>query len=157
MRRVVAVLGYSDGGTGLHPVCSARLTRAAEVATDSDVVLLSGWARRPWHDSEAELMARAWTGRASDVLLDGGARSTLGNVVGAVKAALALEACELVLVTSGWHARRTTALVRAAIRGTGVRVEVAGTRERGSTRARARELACWTLVPVQAALARRRG
>lgn len=156
MSRLVAVLGYSNGRAGLHPVCSARLARAAEVATADDVVLLSGWARRPWHASEAELMARAWTGAASAVLLDGNARSTLGNVVGAVKAALALECREVVLVTSGWHARRTAALVRAAVRGTEVRVEIAPTRERGSVGSRLRELACFALVPVQAALAARR-
>lgn len=156
MKRLVAVLGYSDGSAGLHPVCSARLERAAEVARSDDVVLLSGWARRPWHDSEAELMARAWQGHAREVLLDGDARSTLGNVVGAVKAALALEIRELVLVTSSWHARRAAALVRAAARGTGVQVEVTPAAESGSMRARARELACWALVPVQAALARRR-
>jgi hypothetical protein len=154
--RLVAVLGYSDGSGSLHPICASRLELAAEVARPDDVLLLSGWARRPWHDSEAELMARAWKGAASAVLLDGGARSTLGNVVGAVKAALAVEARELVLVTSSWHARRVAALVRSAARGTGVHVEVACAAEPGSTRARARELACWALVPVQAACARRR-
>ena len=44
--RVVVVLGYSHGGGDeLHPVCAARLERAAEVATADDVVVLSGWAR----------------------------------------------------------------------------------------------------------------
>ena len=44
--RVVVVLGYSDGGAGeLHPVCAARLEKAAEIATAEDVVVLSGWAR----------------------------------------------------------------------------------------------------------------
>ena len=157
MKRLVAVLGYSDGSGSLHPICRARLQRATEVTTPDDVVLLSGWARRPWHASEAELMARAWTGAASDVVLDGHARSTLGNVVGTVRTALALEAREIVLVTSGWHARRTAALVRAAVRGTGVQVEIAPTGERGSTGSRLRELSCWALVPIQAALARRRG
>jgi vancomycin permeability regulator SanA len=154
--RLVAVLGYSDGSDGLHPVCRARLQRAAEVTTATDVVLLSGWARHPWHDSEAELMARAWKGPASDVLLDDDARSTLGNVVGAVRASVALEARELVLVTSSWHARRTAALLKAAARGTGVHVDIAPTRERGSRRAKLREIACWALVPLQASLARRR-
>jgi uncharacterized SAM-binding protein YcdF (DUF218 family) len=154
--RLVAVLGYSDGSGELHPTCSARLRRAAEVARADDVVLLSGWARRPWHDSEAALMAHAWRGAASDVLLDGDARSTVGNVVGAVNTALALEARDVVLVTSRWHARRTAALVQAATRGTGVRVAIAPTHERGSVRERLRELCCWALVPVQAALAGRR-
>ena len=44
--RVVVVLGYSDGARSeLHPVCAARLARAAEVTTSDDVVVLSGWAR----------------------------------------------------------------------------------------------------------------
>jgi hypothetical protein len=46
MTRVVVILGYSDGGAGsLHPVAAARLARAAELTTEDDVVLLSGWAR----------------------------------------------------------------------------------------------------------------
>lgn len=76
------------------------------------------------------------------MLLDGNARSTLGNVVRAVGVALELGVREIVLVTSGWHARRAAALVPAAARGTGVRVEVEPTGERGSLRARVRELVC---------------
>lgn len=155
-RRIVAVLGYSDGSHGLHPVCSARLARAAEVSRPDDVVILSGWARRPHRESEAELMGRAWSGDARYVLLDPGAGSTLGNVAGAAKLARALGARELVLVTSSWHARRARLLARAAAHGAGVRVAVAPARERGPVRARLRELACWTLVPLQATLARRR-
>ena len=57
--RVVVVLGHSSGdGTGLHPVCAARLECAAEVATADDVVVLSGWARVPGTRSEAELRAQ---------------------------------------------------------------------------------------------------
>ena len=64
-RRVVVVLGFSDDGAGeIHPVCAARLARAAEIATEEDVVVLSGWARSPHSPAEAELMRRAWTGRA---------------------------------------------------------------------------------------------
>ncbi|MFO7573405.1 MAG: YdcF family protein [Gaiellaceae bacterium] len=154
--RLVAVLGYSDGSGDLHPVCSARLARAAEIAGPTDTVLLSGWARKRDQASEAELMAHAWPGATDGLLLDRDARSTYGNVVGAGATARSLGARELVLVTSGWHARRAAALMRAAVRGTQVRVEVAPTRELGSRRARVRELACWTLVPAQALLARRR-
>lgn len=153
--RLVAVLGYSDGGDGLHPVCAARLTRAAEIARAEDIVLLSGWARRPWRASEAELMARAWRGSAGALLLDEDARSTLGNVVAAVRAALALEVRELVLVTSGWHARRARALGHAAARGTEVRVEVATSGDACSPRARLRELVCTALLPLQQVLATR--
>jgi vancomycin permeability regulator SanA len=157
VRRLVAVLGYSNGSArDLHPVCSARLARAAEIAQAEDVVLLSGGARRRAPRSEAELMARAWSTPVRDVLQDRRARSTLGNVVGAVRAALAHDARELVLVTSAWHARRARALARAAARGTGLRVEVASCREGDAPVARLRELACFTSVPLLATLARRR-
>lgn len=44
-RRLVAVLGCSDGGTDLHEIGARRL-RQAEVRA-ADVVLLSGWALVP--------------------------------------------------------------------------------------------------------------
>lgn len=154
-RRLVAVLGYSNGGHELHSVCAARLARAQTEARAGDVVLLSGWARRRSPSSEADLMARAWEGAATDVLVDDAARSTYGNVVAAAAAARSLSVEEVVLVTSGWHGRRAAALLRAALRGTGPRVTLAVTAERGGVAARARELACWPLVPVQAFLAAR--
>jgi uncharacterized SAM-binding protein YcdF (DUF218 family) len=151
--RLVAVLGYSNGDAGseLHPVCATRLARAAEEVKDGDAVLFSGWQRRG-RASEADLMARGWTGRAAQVLLDTGARSTYGNVLGAAAAAKEISAREVVLVTSRWHGRRAATLMRAASRH---RVVVAATDERGTAGARLRELACWLLVPVQVALARR--
>jgi uncharacterized SAM-binding protein YcdF (DUF218 family) len=152
-RRLVAVLGYSkrDAERDLHPVCAARLARAAEETGTGDAVLFSGWRRRG-AVSEAEHMARDWTGRAARVLLDTSARSTYGNVVGAAAAANELCASEVVLVTSGWHGRRAATLMRAASRRP---VVLAATGERGTTGTRLRELACWFLVPVQVALARR--
>lgn len=154
--RLVAVLGYSNGAGGLHPVCAERLEQAARVVGPDDAVLLSGWARRRNGLSEAELMARSWQGPARRVLLDGAARSTYGNARGAAAAALRLGVRDVVLVTSGWHARRASVLLRAALRGTGLCVRIAPTAERGALRARLRELACWPLVPFQAALALRR-
>ena len=155
-RRLIAVLGYSNGGGELHPVCAARLTRAAAEAKLRDAVLLSGWARRRSDTSEAALMARAWDGYSAHVLLDHTARTTYGNVVSAAAAAHALAVREVVLVTSGWHGVRAATLLRAALRGSGRRVTVASTSERGALRALLRELACWPLVPLQAALATRR-
>jgi vancomycin permeability regulator SanA len=154
-RRLVAVLGYSDGGEGLHPVCAARLERAADVARAEDLVLFSGSAKGRRRASEAELMARAWRGASDALLLDETARSTLDNVVAATRAALALEVSELVLVTSGWHARRARALGRAAARGTDVRVEVAASADACSLRARLRELVCTALLPLQQVVAAR--
>jgi DUF218 domain len=151
--RLVAVLGYSTGGADndLHPVCAARLARAAEETEPGDAVLFSGW-RRDGAVSEAELMARGWTGRAGQVLLDTAARTTYGNIVGAAAAARKVSAREVVVVTSGWHGRRAAALMRAAVP---YSVVIASTDERGTVRARLRELACWFLVPFQIALVRR--
>jgi uncharacterized SAM-binding protein YcdF (DUF218 family) len=151
--RLVAVLGYSTGSADgdLHPVCAARLARAAEEINPGDAVLFSGW-RRGGAVSEAELMARGWTGRAGQVLLDTGARTTYGNVLGAAAVARQVSADEVVVVTSGWHGRRAGALMRAA---SSHPVVVAATNERGTARARLREIACWTLVPFQIALVRR--
>jgi hypothetical protein len=155
--RLVAVLGYSDGSTeGLHAICASRLERAANEATPDDAVLLSGWARGTRARSEARLMAEAWSGPPARILVDEGARSTYANAVRTAAAAEALGAEEIVVVTSAWHARRADVLVRAAARGSRRRVRVAVTTERGSRRARLRELACWPIVPVQIALARRK-
>jgi DUF218 domain len=154
--RLVAVLGYSIGrGDDLHEICAARLRRAEEEVRRDDVVLLSGWARRRRRPSEAELMARSWRGRGSRVVLDRTARSTLANAVGVAATARALAAHEIVLVTSRWHGRRAAALLAAALRGTGVEVELALTEEAGSVRARAREAVCWAFVPIQLVLAGR--
>lgn len=157
MTRVVAVLGYSDGTAGLHPVCGARLERAAEVARLDDVVLLSGWARSGKGTSEAELMARAWSGAEERLLLDRSARTTLGNALAVARAARSAGASDVVLVTSGWHARRARVLTRAALAGTGARLRLVTTTERPGPGARLRELACWSMVPVLALVAARAG
>ncbi len=156
MKRLVAVLGYSDGaGAGLHPVCAARLGRATQVVEAGDVVLLSGWARHASAAAEAELMARAWTTPVRRLLLDRGARSTLGNVIGVAWAARATRADEVVLVTSRWHARRAATLARVALAGTRARLVLATTDDPPARATRARELACWSLVPVLALVAAR--
>ena len=159
--RLIAVLGYSTRGhDGLHEICVARVRRAEQEARPGDVVLLSGWARHGRAASEADQMARAWNGASSLIVLDGRARTTLGNARGAAALAGTLDPGEIVLVTSSWHSRRAAALLRVALRRSGWRVSVASTDERGPIGARLRELACWTLVPVGAlalaASARRR-
>lgn len=155
-RRLVAVLGYSNGTQrGLHPVCAARLARAAEVARPEDVVLLSGWARHGATAPEAELMSQAWRQPVHHIVLDRGAGTTVGNAIGIGRVARALGVDEVVVVTSSWHGRRAQALARAALAGSGVRVELATTGEEARPAARARELACWSLVPVLAVVAAR--
>ena len=155
--RLVAVFGFSGRrGTELHPVCRERVALAAAEARPDDAVLLSGWAPRGHSTPEAELMARAWRGVAGMLLLDRDARTTYGNAVGTAATARHLGAREVVLVTSGWHGRRAAALVRAALRDTGLVVRVAPTNERGTRAARLRELLCWPFVPVLAVAAARK-
>lgn len=156
MTRLVAVLGYSDGRMpGLHPVCSARLARAADVATAEDVVLFSGWSRGGASAPEAELMAAAWSGRARKVVTDRGARTTAGNAISIGRGARALGADEVVVVTSRWHSRRAHALVRAALAGTGARIALATSDDAPTRSTQARELVSWSLVPVLALVAAR--
>jgi uncharacterized SAM-binding protein YcdF (DUF218 family) len=151
--RVVAVLGFSArGGAELHPVCAARVRRAGELATADDVVLLSGWARSPGGRSEAELMHRAWSGAAARILLDDGARHTAENAVHVARLARDVDAGEVLVVTSQWHAPRAALFFRWYLRGSGVAVRMepaSGPRGPGPV---AREAAVWPLVPAQIAL-----
>ena len=148
------MLGYSTGGADrdLHPVCAARLARAAEETGPGDAVLFSGW-RRGGAVSEAELMARGWTGRAGQVLLDTAARTTYGNVAGSGRGG------ERGLRSRG--GRRDLRLARPT-RGDPDAGSVPDIRSSSlqptnaeRLRARLRELACWLLVPFQIALVRR--
>ena len=152
--RLIAVLGYSsrDGGTELNRVSAARLARAGEEALPGDTILFSGWRRPRRAVSEAELMSRGWHGIARQVRVDTASRTTYGNVLAAAAVARELSAQEIVLVTSGWHVRRASRLLEAAH---GDRVLLAATDECGTAGARIRELVCWLVVPLQAALARR--
>ena len=154
--RVLVVLGYSNARrSGLHPVCAARLARAAELATSDDVVVLSGWARVPGTRAEAELMRSSWRGRAREVVVDPDARTTVENVANAVDDVLRVGAHEVVVVTSAWHAARATAAMRRLLRGRGVVVRAESPPGR-SARGALRELTLWPLLPFQLRRARRR-
>lgn len=147
--RVVVVLGYSRGdGHDLHPVCAARLERAAEVATGEDVVVLSGWARAPGARSEAELMRAAWRGSAREVVVDPDARTTVENTANLLDDVLRVGAHEVVVVTSAWHAPRAKAALRWLLLHTGVRVRSASPPGR-SLSGSLRELLLWPLLPLQ--------
>lgn len=98
-------------------------------------------------------MAGAWRGQSARLILDGGARTTVANAVSAATVATTQHACEVLLVTSAWHARRAAVLLDAALAGANIEVRLATTDERGSIRARLREAACWTIVPLQARVA----
>jgi hypothetical protein len=146
---VVAVLGYSRGGSGdLHPVCAWRLEHAQRLAASSATVILSG---------EAELMRAAWSGPDVVLVCDPEARSTADNARNIARTALALGADELVVVTSRWHGLRAAVLLKAALRGTSIRFTLAMPDGPRPALLLARELACLALLPVQLrrALARR--
>lgn len=150
MTRVVVVLGYSSGDDSeLHPVCAARLGRAAEIATSDDVVVLSGWARAPGSHSEAELMRSAWRGAAREVVVDPDARTTVENLANALNDVLRVGAREVVVVTSPWHAPRAKAALRWLLRHTGIGVRSAAPAAPRSWRASLRELPLWLLLPAQ--------
>jgi uncharacterized SAM-binding protein YcdF (DUF218 family) len=148
--RIVVVLGYSDGGRDtLHPVAAARLARAAEVSTEEDVVVLSGWARVPGTRSEAELMAAAWKGIARELVVDPDARTTVGNAANALNDIRRVGAREVVVVTSRWHAARAKAAFRLLLHGDHVHVTTASPPEPWDPRASLRELALCALLPAQ--------
>jgi uncharacterized SAM-binding protein YcdF (DUF218 family) len=146
--RLVVVLGYSDGGTELHPLCAARLAHAAALTTPDDVVVLSGWARSPGTQPEAALMRAAWHGAAREVVVDPDARTTVENLVNALNDVLRVAADEVVVVTSSWHAARATAAMRWLLRRRDVDVRAESPRGT-SRRATLRELTLWPLLPVQ--------
>jgi len=140
--RLVAVLGYSArGDQGLHPVCAARVARAAEVASEEDTVVLTG---RP----EAELMHAAWQGRALRVVCETDAGVTAESAAHVARLARELGADEVIVVTSWWHCRRTAFLFRRALRGGGVAVSTVGA-PTWSGRLLFREAAAYALLPVQ--------
>ena len=106
---------------------------------DADAVLLSG---------EAELMQGAW--RGGEVVLDTRARNTRENARGVAEAARRLEADEVVVVTSSWHALRARTLVRAAIGDPAVTVTSSSPPGPRPLRLLARELVCLAALPVAA-------
>lgn len=148
-RRVVVVLGYSDGARSeLHQVCAARLAHAAEVTTPDDVVVLSGWARSPHARSEADLMRAAWRGQAVEVVVDPDARTTVENIANALNDIVRVGAQDVLVVTSSWHAPRAKTALRWLLRSTGIRVSASAPPGR-SVPAALRELPLWLLLPFQ--------
>jgi uncharacterized SAM-binding protein YcdF (DUF218 family) len=155
MKRLVVVLGFSGRRSGeLHPICAARLERAARLAEGDDAVVLTGWARRGGRLPEAELMRAAWPGPERPFILDTDARTTAENAANAAVHAGELGAREVVVITSSWHRLRTRILFRSLL--PGVRVSVVGARTPSTPRLLVREALVFPLVPFQIAVARRR-
>jgi hypothetical protein len=144
---VIAVLGYSRrADRALHPVCAERLARAQELASSAGTVILSG---------EAEVMRAAWVGPDVVLICDPDARSTAENARNVAAAVHELGAKELVVVTSRWHRFRAGILVRAALRGNGIRVRIEAAGGRPPLPLVVRELACLAVVPFQVARMKR--
>ena len=138
---LIAVLGYSRRrDPDLHPVCAHRLAHAQSLASPATTVILSG---------EAELMRGAWAGPDVVLVCDTQARSTVDNARNVAAAARELGAKELVVVTSRWHRLRAGILLKAALRGSGIRVRIATTPGPRPLRLVAREWACLVLLPFQ--------
>jgi DUF218 domain len=154
--RLVAVLGYSDWRhRSLHPVCAARLEAGERAATGADAVLLSGWARLPGRETEAELMQAAWRGPGVPLLADGDARTTVGNARAVAAAARELGADEVVVVTSSWHQVRARRLLRAAL-GPDVKLELISPTGTRRPLLLGREAVCLAFLPLQLRAVRRR-
>ena len=144
-RRVVAVLGYSQGGGDrLHPICAERLEHAQTLVGGADAVILSGLP-------EAELMRASWAGPPVRLIVEADARSTAENARNIAEDARELGAEELVVVTSPWHRRRVELLMRAALAGSGIALLVEAPDGPRPTLLLARELACFAVLPVQLA------
>jgi uncharacterized SAM-binding protein YcdF (DUF218 family) len=156
--KLVVVLGYSDGrGDDLHPVCAARLERAAREAADADAVVFTGQGRRTGADSEAELMRRAWRGPEIRLICEPRARITAENAVHVARLVRDLGARDVVVVTSWWHRARARLLFGALLRGSGARVRIVAAAGRPWTlRLLLRELAAFVLLPLQLGRARAR-
>jgi uncharacterized SAM-binding protein YcdF (DUF218 family) len=147
--RVVAVLGYSRRrDKELHRICAERLAHAEEIAVGARAVVLSGMP-------ESELMRSAWSGPEIELICDPDARSTADNVRNVAAAARSLDAEELVVVTSRWHSARVHALLRAALRGSGIRASVESANGPRPLHLLGRELVCLALLPFQLTRSRR--
>lgn len=144
---VIAVLGYSKRARReLHPVCADRLAHAQTLASPAATVILSG---------EAELMRGAWAGPDVVLVCDPDARSTADNARNVAGEARRLGADEVLVVTSRWHRRRAGILLRAALRGSGIRLRFATANGPRPAALVARELVCLALLPFQLPRVRR--
>jgi uncharacterized SAM-binding protein YcdF (DUF218 family) len=119
------------------------------------MVVLSGWSRHPGVEPEGALMARAWHGPEVDLVTETDARHTVGNAAVVAREARDAGAAELVLVTSWWHSRRATLLVRAALHGSDVRVTAVRAPSQPSFALLAREVCFLRGSPLQLLALRR--
>lgn len=149
-RRIIVVLGYSVGTSDqLHPICEERLVHASTIATNNDVVVLSGWARGRSSTSEAELMADAWSGVHRELVIDPTATTTVENADNSMNDIHRVGATEVVIVTSRWHAPRARAAFYWRLRPEDISLRTDWPVTSGRTRYWLREAACWLVLPFQ--------
>src|ERR1043166_7312998 len=122
----------------MHDICAERVRHAETL--EADAVLLSG---------EVDRMRPAWTANGVPLLTDEAARNTRQNAVGVAEAARRLDADDVVVVTSRWHAFRARTLVRAAL--PGVLVTSSSPPGRPPIAPLMREVVCLAALPYQLA------
>jgi uncharacterized SAM-binding protein YcdF (DUF218 family) len=101
-------------------------------------------------------MRGAWTGPAAHLVLDDGATHTAQNAAHVTQVARRVDAHEIVVVTSRWHAPRAGVAFRALLRDTRIAVSLACADDRLNLRGMAREVVVWPVFGVQLARARMR-
>ena len=111
--RVIVVLGYSDGGRDeIHPICAARVARAAEHQHRRRRRRPLRLGSRAGDDVRGAADGARVDGRAAEIVVDPDARTTMGNADNAMNDIRRVGAREVVVVTSRWHARRARAAFR---------------------------------------------
>ena len=100
-------------------------------------------------------MRAAWRGPEVTLVSDSTARNTRENAAEVAQTARRLGADEVVVVTSGWHAPRARALVRAALRQASVSVQSSSPPGQKPVTLLAREVACLAALPYHLVRVRR--
>lgn len=124
-----------------------------KIASARDVVVLTGWARRPHRASEAALMADLWDVEVRRMIVDHDATTTVGNALQALETVEREQPGEVIIVTSHWHARRARAAFRQILGG--VPLSSSSPAEAVPVVRAASELPRWLLLPAQVGRARR--
>ncbi len=101
-------------------------------------------------------MADAWTGQASELVIDPDAQTTVGNATNSLKDVLRVGATDVVVVTSRWHAPRAAAVFRWCLRESAATIVTASPPHRDGMGRWIGELVRWAVLPLQFATIRHR-
>ena len=94
-------------------------------------------------------MAAAWRGDNLSIVPETESRSTVGNARAIARYTEEVGADELIVITSSWHRPRAAVLLRAALRGSDVRLRVVAAERTWPLVPVLRELACLLVLPIQ--------